>query len=117
DVRPRHGRQLLDAPPARRQGTTRRSTGDRVTESSRTTLTYPEPFRVRLPDPSKARLAWRGSQVTFAFAGALSSVGARAAVGKSSASSTAASFKHAFDQLGGTFVKLGQIVASAPGMF
>ena len=80
-------------------------------------LTYPEPFCVRLPEPSKARLALRGSQVTFAFAGALSTVGARAVVGRSSSSSTAASFKHAFEQLGGTFLKLGQIVASAPGMF
>jgi aarF domain-containing kinase len=88
-----------------------------MTTPSQGVLTYPEPFRVRLPEPSKGRLALRGTHVTLAFAGALSAVAGRAVVGRKSAVSTGAAFKSAFDNLGGTFVKLGQIVASAPGMF
>ena len=80
-------------------------------------LEYPEPFRVRLPEPDRSRLAARGLQLGVAFAGALAPVAGRWTVRRSSSVATAVACKTAFDRLGGTFLKLGQIVASAPGMF
>jgi aarF domain-containing kinase len=80
-------------------------------------LEYPQPFRVRLPEPDRARLARRGVQLAGAFTGALAPVAARRTMRRQSTMATAAACKQAFDRLGGTFLKLGQIVASAPGMF
>ena len=80
-------------------------------------LEYPEPLRVRLPEPDRARLAVRGAQLGAAFTVAMGPVAARWAVRRQSSMATAAACKTAFDRLGGTFLKLGQIVASAPGMF
>jgi len=80
-------------------------------------VVYPEPFRVRLPSPGRARLLVRGAEVAAVSGGATVGLGARWAVRRQSSTTTAAAFKDAFDRLGGTFLKLGQIVASAPGMF
>lgn len=81
------------------------------------TLEYPQPFRVRLPEPQRVQLARRGLQLGGAFVGAAAPVAGRWTLRRGSTSATAAACKAAFDRLGGTFLKLGQIVASAPGMF
>jgi aarF domain-containing kinase len=80
-------------------------------------VVYPEPFRINLPKPGRARLLARAAEVTAVSTGASVGLGARWVVRRSSGESTASAFKDSFDRLGGTFLKLGQIVASAPGMF
>src|SRR5207249_10376337 len=80
-------------------------------------LVYPVPFPRHLPRPSRARLAARAAQTAGVFTGTLGGAGLRKAVGKADNLVFAQAMRRAFESLGATYLKLGQIVASSPGMF
>ena len=73
-----------------------------------------------LPAPSRAELARRGGTILSTLARHLAPVAVHEA-GRRHARHEALAFAHptrvAFEELGGTFVKFGQLVASSPGLF
>jgi predicted unusual protein kinase regulating ubiquinone biosynthesis (AarF/ABC1/UbiB family) len=74
-----------------------------------------------LPAPTRQELATRGAQISSAFARRLAPVVGhriRARDGSlSDLSDIARPLRLAYEDLGGTFIKFGQLVASSPGLF
>ncbi|HEY8081228.1 MAG TPA: AarF/UbiB family protein, partial [Acidimicrobiales bacterium] len=74
-----------------------------------------------LPPPTRGDLARRGAKITGVFARRLAPVAARQLRRKGSSPRADVPFARplrlAFEDLGGTFVKFGQLVASSPGLF
>ncbi len=75
----------------------------------------------KLPSPTKRELAARGSAVVAAFTRRFAKVGLRQArqakEGLLPPEQLAKPLRLAFEDLGGTFIKFGQILASSPGLF
>jgi predicted unusual protein kinase regulating ubiquinone biosynthesis (AarF/ABC1/UbiB family) len=75
----------------------------------------------RLPSPTRAELARRGAVVAAAFARRFAPVAAtqvrRARHGIVEPEVLAEPLRLAFEDVGGTFIKFGQILASSPGIF
>jgi aarF domain-containing kinase len=75
----------------------------------------------RLPEPSRLELARRGASLVSIFGRHLARSGARELRRRPRGPIDPAAFarpvRMAFEEAGGTFVKFGQIVASAPGLF
>ena len=75
----------------------------------------------RLPTPSRADLVRRGAVVTAAFARRLAPLGVaqvrHARDGVLAPEDFARPLRLAFEDVGGTFIKFGQILASSPGLF
>jgi aarF domain-containing kinase len=75
----------------------------------------------RLPEPSRAERARRGGQIAAVLARRLGPVLAEEAVhrhhGAVAVAAAAKPLRLVFEDLGGTFVKFGQLVASSPGLF
>ena len=75
----------------------------------------------RLPTPSKVELAKRGAVVTAAFARRFAPLGLdqarHARDGFLPPEAIAKPLRLAFEDVGGTFIKFGQILASSPGLF
>jgi predicted unusual protein kinase regulating ubiquinone biosynthesis (AarF/ABC1/UbiB family) len=83
-----------------------------------------EPLRYhprRLPAPTKAELARRGALVLAAFARRFAPLALeqarRARHGALPPEALARPLREAFEDVGGTFIKFGQILASSPGLF
>jgi predicted unusual protein kinase regulating ubiquinone biosynthesis (AarF/ABC1/UbiB family) len=74
-----------------------------------------------LPTPTRAERARRGAQIAGVLARRLGPVLADEAVrhrgGPTAVAASARPLRLAFEDLGGTFVKFGQLVASSPGLF
>ena len=81
-------------------------------------LARPSVFPRRLPTPSRARLSRRASQIfrvgTRNFAPLIWKTARHRRVPDDE---FAAPLRHTFEELGGTFMKFGQLVGSAPSMF
>jgi predicted unusual protein kinase regulating ubiquinone biosynthesis (AarF/ABC1/UbiB family) len=82
------------------------------------------PWRVHarsLPDPTRRELARRGAQITGAFARRLAPVALHQLRPSSTTRLDVATYARpvrlAFEELGSTFVKFGQLIASSPGLF
>jgi predicted unusual protein kinase regulating ubiquinone biosynthesis (AarF/ABC1/UbiB family) len=75
----------------------------------------------RLPTPSKGELARRGAKIATSFTRRFAKVGLRqvrhAREGVLSPEEFARPLRLAFEDVGGTFIKFGQILASSPGLF
>ena len=75
----------------------------------------------RLPSPTKRELAVRGSKLAAAFTRRFAKVGVKqlrhARQGALSPEEFARPLRLAFEDVGGTFIKFGQILASSPGLF
>ena len=87
------------------------------TLGSRTPRAHPR----RLPVPTRRELAERGAQIATTLArhfGPLALLQARSArTGRLPLAAIAVPLRQTFEDLGGTFMKFGQLVASSPGMF
>lgn len=74
-----------------------------------------------LPDPTWGELARRGLRISGVFARRLAPVALRSLDRRAASSRAEVPFARplrlAFEDLGGTFVKFGQLVASSPGLF
>jgi predicted unusual protein kinase regulating ubiquinone biosynthesis (AarF/ABC1/UbiB family) len=76
------------------------------------------PFPLPLPTPDGRDLRRRAAQIVLATARHLARPLARRALGRpDAAGATARPLRMLFEDLGATFVKLGQLVASSPGVF
>ena len=75
----------------------------------------------RLPTPSKRELAVRGFEIFAAFSKRFASVGVKqlrhVRSGALAPEEFARPMRLAFEDVGGTFIKFGQILASSPGIF
>jgi aarF domain-containing kinase len=75
----------------------------------------------KLPEPSRGEQARRGAQIVTVFGRGVVPGLARAASRRDHGADALIAVAHplrlAFEELGGTFVKFGQIVASSPGLF
>lgn len=80
---------------------------------------YVPPTRITLPTAPLKRRLRRQAQTLEAFGTRLGPGLARRALGREApgAGPTAKSLRAAFDQLGSTYVKFGQLIASSPGAF
>ncbi len=83
--------------------------------------TVPRYYARRLPEPTKRELAKRGAQLLRVFARRVGPLTAQQLfrVTKAPIDTTrlARPLRLAFEEVGGTFVKFGQIIASSPGLF
>jgi aarF domain-containing kinase len=81
----------------------------------------PRVHRRHLPTPTRGQLVRRGRQIATAFARHFAPLAVRQARearrGMLPASAVARPLRLAVEELGGTFMKFGQLVASSPGLF
>ncbi len=91
------------------------------TESTPFASAAPRAHPRKLPTPTKRALTARGASVTTAFVHRFAKVGVQQARnakdGLLPPALLAKPLRLAFEELGGTFIKFGQILASSPGLF
>ena len=91
------------------------------TESTPFASAAPRAHPRKLPTPTKRALTARGASVTAAFVHRFAKIGVQQARnakdGLLPPALLAKPLRLAFEDLGGTFIKFGQILASSPGLF
>src|SRR5688500_18183156 len=77
----------------------------------------PTPTPVELPRPSRGTMAKRGGATLLAFRRFAPLVGRRLTRRPVAEAAGARALREVFEDLGATYVKFGQLVGSAPGVF